>query len=36
MYYPQVFLDEYLHELKMLAYDWINVSEGIDVDQTNS
>ena len=35
-YYPQVFLDECLCELKMLEYDWIDVSEGIDVNKTNT
>ena len=34
--YPQVFLDETLYSLKkMLKYDRIDISEGIDVDKTN-
>ena len=33
-YYPQVFLDEYLH--KMIYYDRTDVSEGIDVNKTRA
>ena len=36
--YPQVFLDDTLHELnieKMLEYERIDISEGIDANQTN-
>ena len=34
--YPQVFLDETLYSLKkMLKYDRIDISEGIDVNKTN-
>ena len=32
----QVFLDECLHELKVLEYDQIDVSEGTDVNKTNA
>ena len=35
-YYPQVFLDECLYELKMLEYHRIDISEGIDIDKTNA
>ena len=36
--YPQVFLDDTLHELnikKMLEYNRIDISEGVDVNKTN-
>ena len=33
-YYPQAFLGECLHKLKMLEYDKIDVSEGINVNKT--
>ena len=32
-YYPQVFLDDCLHELKMLDYDRIDISEGIEINK---
>ena len=35
-YYPQVFENECLYELKILEYDKIDVSEGIDVNKTNA
>ena len=36
-YYPQVFLDECLYKIqKLLYYDRINVSEGIDVNKTSA
>ena len=35
-YYPQVFLDECLYELQMLEYDRIDISEGIDINKTNT
>ena len=35
-YYPQDFLDECLYELKILEYDRIDVSEGIDINKTNA
>ena len=35
-YYPQIILDECLYELSMLEYDRIDVSEGIDINKTNS
>ena len=35
-YYPQVFLDECLYELQMLEYDRIDISEGIDINETNA
>ena len=34
-YYHEVFLDKYLYKLKMLEYDKIVVSQGIDVNKTN-
>ena len=34
--YPQVFLDDTLYELNLLAYDRIGISEGIDVIKDNS
>ena len=37
--YPQVFLDDTLYELnvqKMLEYDRINISEGIDINKTSA
>ena len=37
-FYPQVFLDDTLYELniqKMLEYERIDISEGIDVNKTN-
>ena len=35
--YPQVFLDDTLYEsnIKMLEYERIDISEGIDVNKTN-
>ena len=33
-YYPQAFLGECLYKLKMLEYDKIDVSEGINVNKT--
>ena len=33
-YYPQDFLDECLYKLKMLEYDQIDMSEGIDVNES--
>ena len=33
-YYPQGFLGECLYKLKMLEYDKIDVSEGINVNKT--
>ena len=35
-YYPQIILDECLYELSMLEHDRIDVSEGIDINKTNS
>ena len=35
-YYPQVFENECLYELKILEYDKIDVSEGIDFNKTNA
>ena len=35
-YYQQVFLDECLYELKMLEYNRIDISEGIDINKTNA
>ena len=35
-YYPQVSLDECLHELQMLKYDRIDIWEGIDHNKTNA
>ena len=35
-YYPQVFLDECLYEVKMLGYDRIDISEGININETNA
>ena len=34
-FYPQIYLGECLHELWMLEYDRIDISEGIDIDKTN-
>ena len=33
--YPQIFLDDCLYEIKMLEYDRIDISEGIDVKKSN-
>ena len=33
-YYPQLFLDECLYEIKMLEYDKIDISEGFDINKT--
>ena len=35
-YYPQVYLDECLHELQALEYDRIGISEEIDISKTNA
>ena len=34
-FYPQIDLDECLYELKMLEYDRIDISEGIDINKTD-
>ena len=34
-YYPQVFLDVCLSEVKILEYDRTDISEGIDIKKTN-
>ena len=34
-YYPQVFLDACLSEVKILEYDRTDISEGIDIKKTN-
>ena len=34
-YYPQVFLDECLYEVKMQQYDRIDISEGTDINKAN-
>ena len=35
-YYPQVFLDECLHELHTLEYDRIDIGEEIDIKKTSA
>ena len=35
-YYPQVYLDECLQELRTLKYDRIGISEEIDISKTNA
>ena len=35
-YHPQSFLDECLYEVQILQYDWIVISEGIDINKTNA
>ena len=35
-YYLQVYLDECLYDLKMLQYNRIDISEGIDINKTNA
>ena len=34
-YYPKVFLEECLYKLQMLEYDRIDVSEGIDANNSS-
>ena len=34
-YYPQIFLDDCLYEIKMLEYDRIDISKGIDVNKSS-
>ena len=34
-FYPHVYLDECLYDIKMLKYHRIDISEGIDVNKTN-
>ena len=34
-YYPHIFLDNCLYEVKMLEYERIDVSEDIDVNKSN-
>ena len=35
-FYPQVYLDDCLYEVKMLEYDKIDISEGINVNKTSA
>ena len=35
-YYPQVFLDDCLYDLKMVEYDRIGISEEIDINKRNA
>ena len=35
-FYPQIYLDECLHDLLMLEYDRIDISEGIDINKTSA
>ena len=35
-YYPQVYLDECLDELKMLEYHRIHILEGVDINETSA
>ena len=35
-YYLQVYLGECLYDLKMLQYNRIDISEGIDINKTNA
>ena len=35
-HYPQIFLNDYLYDVKILEYDRINISEGIDINKTNA
>ena len=35
-YYLQVYLDECLYDLKMLQYNRIDISEGIDINKTSA
>ena len=34
--YPRIYLDECLYELKVLEYDRVGISEGIDIKKTNA
>ena len=35
-YYPGTYLDDCLYEIKILEYDRIDISEGIDINKTNA
>ena len=35
-FYPHIVLDEYLYELQMLDYDRIDISEEININNTNA
>ena len=35
-FYPQIYLDECLHDLLMLEYERIDISEGIDINKTSA
>ena len=35
-FYPQIYLNKCLYDLKMLEYDTLDISEGIDINKPNA